>query len=259
MDLPAELKRFLDMAKSQAMDETGQSVDYESLRGSRLYGEYRQSCSARLRYFDPQQLNSRGEKLAFWINLYNALVLDGVISKGVTESVASSPLNLLAFFRQMSYNVGGRRMSCDDIEHGILRGNRGHPMLPGRQFPTSDSRNSWLVSSLDARIHFALNCASRSCPPIQVYSAAEIDDQLGLAVRNFVNSDLEIDLERRVVHLSAIFSWYQGDFGGREGVIDFLLGNLPEDDRKSWLNEHRTSFQFRYKDYDWGLNSRYQW
>jgi hypothetical protein len=257
MDLPTELKRFLDMAKSQAMDDTGLSVDYESLRGSRLYGEYRQSCSPRLKYFDPQQLNRKQEKLAFWINLYNALVLDGVIAKGVTESVASSPLKLLAFFRQTSYNVGGQRMSCDDIEHGVLRGNRGHPMLPGRQFPSSDSRNSWLVSPPDARIHFALNCASRSCPPIQVYSADELDTQLDLAARNFVNTDMMIDPERRAAHLSAIFSWYQLDFGGREGVIDFLLKYLTEDDRRSWLEDHRASIQFRYKDYDWGLNSRY--
>lgn len=254
-ELPGELKRFIDMAKIDAIDESGFTVNYESLRSSPPYNEYRNACSPRLMYFDPQLLATREEQLAFWINLYNALVMDGVISKQVTQSVGSNPLKLLAFFRGTSYNVAGYRMSCDDIEHGILRGNRGHPMLPGRQFPSTDLRKSWIVDPVDVRIHFALNCAGRSCPPIQVYTAAEIDAQLDLAARNFVNADLSIDPHHYEVHLSAIFSWFKGDFGGRDGIIDFLLQYLPEDDRQSWLLEHRDSIEFKFKDYDWGLNS----
>lgn len=255
-ELPGELKRFLDMAKILAIDEAGLNVDYDKLRSSQLYGEYRQRCSLRLRYFDPQLLTTREEQLAFWINLYNALVLDGVIFKGIMKSVASNPLQLLAFFRQTSYDVAGHRVTCDDIEHGVLRGNRGHPMLPGKQFASTDFRNSWIVDPPDMRIHFALNCASRSCPPIQVFMAEKIDTQLDLATRNFINADLKIDPDYDNVHLSAIFSWFRHDFGGRDGVIDFLLRYLPEDERKSWLDEHRASLKLKYKYYDWGLNSR---
>jgi hypothetical protein len=255
-ELPAQLKRFIDIVKIDAMDEYGLNLDYETLRGSSAYAAYQKSCSPRLKHFDPQILTSKQEKLAFWINLYNALVIDGVISKHVEKSVGSNSLELLTFFRQTSYNVAGYRMSCDDIEHGILRGNRGHPMLPGRQFPFTDVRNEWVIKPVEVRIHFALNCAGRSCPPIQVYTAEDIDAQLDLATRNFVNTDLKIDPESEKVQLSAIFNWFKEDFGEGEGVIDFLLKYLPDGDRKSWLLEHRDSVGFEYKEYDWGLNSR---
>ena len=254
-ELPAELKRFIDLAKIDAMDEKGLSVDYDALRNSSIYSEYRNSCSPRLSHFDPQILTSRQEKLAFWINLYNVLVMDGVISRRVTKSVGSNPLKLLAFFRGTSYDVAGYRMSCDDIEHGILRGNRGHPMLPGLQFSSSDPRLEWLIEPVDIRIHFALNCAGCSCPPIQVYTAEHIDTQLDLAARNFVISDLKIDQERDKVHLSAIFSWYKSDFRDQDGIINFLVEYLPDGNRKTWLLDHRRSLKFDFRAYDWGLNS----
>lgn len=254
-ELPAQLKRFMDRAKIDAMDAQGHFVDYDALRNSPIYSEYRNSCSPRLSHFDPQMLTSRKEKLAFWINLYNALVVDGVISRHVIKSVGSNYIELLAFFRGTSYDVAGFRMSCDDIEHGVLRGNRGHPMLPGNHFSASDPRRKWLVDPLDARIHFALNCAGRSCPPIQVYTADDIDAQLDLAARNFVNSDFSINDERNTVHLSAIFGWYKEDFGGREGIIDLLVKYLPDDDRVNWLVDQRNSLRFKYQAYDWGLNS----
>ena len=95
----------------------------------------------------------------------------------------------------------------------------------------------------------------RSCPPIQVYTPENIDAQLDLAARNFVNADLRVDPEGHKVHLSAIFSWFKSDFGGREGVVEFLIKHLPEDDRKTWLVENRDRLSFQYDAYDWGLNS----
>jgi hypothetical protein len=254
-EITGELKRFLDVAKIDAMDEQGLHVNYESLRISQLYQEYRQSCAPRMRYFDPGTLSSREEQLAFWINLYNALIMDGVIAKQITQTVGSSPLGLLTFFRQTAYNVGGHRMNCDDIEHGLLRANKGHPMLPGPQFASSDPRLTWVVYPVDVRVHFALNCAGRSCPPIQIYTPEDIDAQLDLAARNFVNVNIEVDPPAHKVRLSAIFSWFKGDFGDREGVIDFLINYLPGDERRAWLVENRDKLSFHYEPYDWGLNS----
>lgn len=255
LELTADLKQFLDMARLDAMDDQGYFVDYDRLKKSSIYDEYRQECSPRLRFFDPGLLASDEEKLAFWINLYNALVVDGVVSKGVTQSVGSNSLRLLAFFRQTAYNVGGKRMSCDDIEHGILRGNRGHPMVPGPQFISTDPRLEWVVDPAEVRIHFALNCAGRSCPPIQVYTADRLEEQLDLAARNFVDIDVHLDLEKRQLQLSAIFKWFKRDFGGRSGVLDFLIEHLPDGERKDWLTDNGEGANFHYKAYDWGLNS----
>lgn len=256
LGITAELKRFMDMAKANAMDDQGYYVDFGLLQESQPYLEYKQKCSPRLRYFDPETLSTPEERLAFWINLYNALIMDGIIAKEIRESVGSSSLRLLVFFREIAYNVGGQRLSADDIEHGILRGNRGHPMLPGPQFTFTDSRLAWVVEPVDVRIHFALNCASRSCPPIQVYTAEDLDSQLDLAARNFVEADINIDRQAKKVHLSAIFKWFEADFGGQDGVKNFLVEHLPPGDHKAWLDEnYLREVSFKYKSYDWGLNS----
>jgi len=254
-DITADLKRFMDMAKIGAIDEQGYNVDYQRLKESPAYLEYRQSYSPRLQHFDPVVLTSREEKLAFWINLYNTLIIDGVIAGEITQSVGPSSLALLGFFRKTAYDIAGLRFNADDVEHGILRGNRGHPMIPGPQFTSQDRRLSWILDPVDVRIHFALNCAGRSCPPIQVYSAENIDQQLNLASRNFVDTDLQIDQDSNTAHLSAIFKWYAVDFGGQQGVTDFLLEHLGEGERKVWLGKNRQSIDFTYKAYDWGLNS----
>lgn len=254
-DITADLKRFMDMTKVEAIDVQGYNVDYQRLKGSPAYLEYRQSCSPRLRNFDPAVLTSREEKLAFWINLYNALIIDGVIAGEIANSVGPNSLDLLGFFRKTAYDISELRFNADDIEHGILRGNRGHPMLPGPQFGSQDRRLSWIIDPVDVRIHFALNCAGRSCPPIQVYSAENIDQQLEMAAGNFVNADLKINQDQSIAHISAIFRWFAGDFGGHQGVVDFLVKHLTSGEQRTWLEINRDTVQFKYKTYDWGLNS----
>jgi hypothetical protein len=184
---------------------------------------------------DLSTLVSRDARLAFWINLYNALVIDAVVAFGIGRSVSEGWAGHLAFFRRAAYVVSGFRFSCDDIEHGILRGNRGHPFIPGPQFDPSDTRMAFMVRPPDVRVHFALNCASRSCTPIGVYSADQIDAQLELATRSFIVSDTSLDRRQHTLTVSRIFRWFAGDFGGRAGVRAFLLRYLPEDERREWL------------------------
>lgn len=253
-DPAAELKLALDNIKVSAIDGDGTKVDYARLRNSQVYKEFRYRCSPKLRGYDPGNLGRREEKLAFWINLYNALVLDAVIDFGVQHSVTEGWLGMLAFFRKAAYNIGGQRVSLDDIEHGILRDNRGHPTLPGPHFPADDSRMAWVIAPPDVRIHFALNCASRSCPPIQVYSGDQIDTQLDLAARNFVNQNTTVDQKTNELSISAIFRWYQRDFGGQQAVLEFILNHLLEDERQKWIRENQETLRLQYKAYDWGLN-----
>lgn len=254
-EIAAELKRAVNAFKATAIDEAGRHVDYSRLRQSDAYTAYRSTCTPQLRHLDLTTLSTRQERLAFWINLYNALVIDAVIAFGVQRSVTEGRIGLLAFFRRAAYNVGGQRFSCDDIEHGILRSNHGQPFIPGPQFSPSDPRRAWVVSPPDARIHFALNCASRSCPPIGAYDAEHIDAQLDLAARNFVAADVAVDPSRGEVRLSSIFRWYAADFGGRSGVMAFLLRHLPEDERRQWLAAQQANVRLVYRPYDWMLNT----
>jgi hypothetical protein len=75
-----------------------------------------------------------------------------------------------------------------------------------------------------------------------------------MASRNFVSQNISIDVDRNVLSLSSIFRWYQNDFGGKRGVLHFLITHLPNDDRKSWLQETQNSVHLNYQKYDWGLN-----
>jgi len=172
----ADLRRIVNALKAEAYDTEHGRVDYARLCASPTYAEYC-LCARRLQSFDPAMLDSHAERLAFWINLYNALVVDAVIRFEVKRSVNEAP----GFFWRAAYNIGGQRYCSFDIEYGILRANAPHPAIPGPHFGARDPRRRYSLERLDPRIHFALVCAARSCPPIAVYDAAGIDQQLDMA------------------------------------------------------------------------------
>ncbi|GAB4438057.1 MAG: DUF547 domain-containing protein [Chloroflexi bacterium OHK40] len=253
-DLVAALETGLRALKNAAISADGAHVDYGALKASAAYAAYRAEIAARLPSFNPASLASRDERLAFWINLYNALILDAVVAYEVRGSVTKAG-PALGFFRRAAYIVGGQRLSADDIEHGVLRSNAGNPYLPGPQFAPGDPRAAWVITPIDPRIHCALNCASRSCPPIAAYSAARMDAQLELAARAFIDADTTIDERRGVLHVSTIFQWYRADFGGLEGVVRFVCAHLPPSDpRRRWI-ESRAEVDLAFKPYDWALNT----
>lgn len=254
IDLSMELKQAMDRLKVIAMDETGRRVDYARLRASQEYKDYRQKCSALLQEYKPEELPTVSARRAFWINLYNALLIDAVIAFDVQQSVTEGKLGVIAFFRRAAYRIDGKRVSLEDLEQGILRGNRGHPLLPGSQFASDDPRIAWCLP-LDPRIHFALNCGSRSCPPIQVYSADHLETQLAQSTQNFVNANVRLDPAKKLLVLSSIFKWFKGDFGGQSGIIAFVFNHLPLNGHRSWLSKHRDQVRLRYSPYDWGINS----
>jgi len=251
--LATEIKRSINEFKLIAMDDNGELVDYQHLSLNPVYAGY-QDLVSRLHNFDYSTFSSRDERLAFWINLYNTLVIDAVIQEGVKTSVTDSRLGILSFFQKAAYFINDQRFSLSDIEHGIIRSNLGFPYFPGPHFPSTDPRRSAVIHPLDPRIHFALNCASISCPPIGVYSPEQLDSQLDLAARNFIQGDLLLDKDRKIVSVSSIFRWYQVDFGGKGGIIDFLLNHIMEPEIQGWLEENRTAARLNYHRYDWGLN-----
>ena len=197
-------------------------VDYARLRAS---GEFREvvECSRRFQHLDLSLLDTPPARLAFWINVYNALVLHGIISLGVRRTV----WEVWNFFGRASYRIGGFTFSADEIEHGILRGNRRRIIPPLRSFARRDPRLAMAITPVDPRIHFAITCGARSCPPIGVYRTAAIDQQLDLATRNFVNQEIALDSQGRII-CSKIFKWYRSDFDTTGGLTDFLLRYLDD-------------------------------
>lgn len=177
----------------------------------------------------------RDETLAFWINAYNAwtvkLIVDhpGVSSIKKVTSIGS-PWKLVFIPMQAT---GQQRISLDDIEHGVIRPTFGDP-----------------------RIHFAVVCASISCPSLraEAYVAARLDDQLDDQARRFLADPRRnsADPGKQVLLLSPIFDWYGEDFEATGGVRGFLERRGTPDMARG----AREGWQIRYQDYDWGLNGR---
>jgi hypothetical protein len=252
----ADMRRIVNALKAEAYDTARGRVDYVHLCLSPAYAEYGQ-CARRLQSFDPAALGSREERLAFWINLYNALSVDAVIQLEVKRSVNEVP----GFFWRAAYNVGGQRYCSFDIEYGLLRANAAHPAIPGPHFGVGDPRRRHSLERLDPRIHFALVCAARSCPPIAVYDATQIDEQLDMAAQVFVaNGGAVVNRAAGEVRLSQIFQWYAPDFGGRpfalgdkRPLLEFIAPYLADEADRGYVRHGNPTV--RFQPYDWSLNS----
>lgn len=246
------------------LDDAGARVRYGALRASGEFAEFVMTagdlCDLPLSSLDASA--PTGERKAFWINLYNCLVMHGT-------TVAGSPKDgpaRKAFFSGASgvaYCVAGCRLTLDDIEHGILRCNTPPPGAEAPPFGEGDARLALcLAPPTDPRLHFALNCGARSCPPIKLYEAARLEQGLSLAARAFVESDLAVEQEAggARVTLSKILDWYGADFGADEAaVLGRLQGFLPAESAQhaalgEVLRRPASELQVTYREYDWGGN-----
>lgn len=253
LDQPIDIALTLSMAelKAQFIDLDRGQVQYHAIRHSELFEKYK-DLTRRLRAFDLSSLKGRNQRLSFWINIYNAAVIHGVIALGLRKSVQE----VFFFFDRIRYEIGGHSFSLNDMEHGILRGNRRPPYRLWKLFGRKDPRLGFTIQPMDVRIHFALVCGARSCPPIGFYDPENIDGQLQLAAESFVNSpQVKILPEENTLSISMIFKWYKADFGGSHlALIDTLLNYLDEGEPKTFLKQNRKQIKIRYQPYDWSLN-----
>ena len=253
-DIGAELKKTLGLLQGGFFNVEKGTVNYEAMKQSDGFSRYLKLAGS-LNNFNPEMLQTDDEKKAFWINIYNILIIHGVIEFDIRGSV----LDVTNFFGRVSYNIGGFVFTPDDIEHGILRRNRPHPFFPFKPFSKSDPRRRFIVEAFDCRIHFALVCAAASCPPVEFYNAAIINQQLDTAARSFMNrKGLEIDPQTNTLWLSSIFSWYKTDFGS--STHDTIRSLLPylSSEKKEWIEENLSTIRVRFTPYNWHLNSTLQ-
>ena len=220
-------------------------IDYASLRGSSAWANTVEAARG-LQLVPLADLIGRAPRLAFWINVYNALVLHAIVALGIRKSVHEVPF----FFMRASYRIGGFRLSLDDIEHGVLRANGRRHLPPLRPFGRLDPRGALALETVDPRIHFALNCGAQSCPPVGTYRAQAIDQQLDLAARNFINQTVGLDDAGRVT-CSRIFRWYRGDFEAAGGLVPFLVRYLDDGPARAALGTG--SPRLRWTAYHWTL------
>lgn len=191
-----------------------------------------QAYIARLTDQDPRQLR-KAEQLAYWINLYNALTVEVVLRNPDEKSIwdmgggffSSGP------WSEKLIEIGGESLGLDDIEHRILR-----PI--------------WR----DRRIHYAVNCASISCPNLaQVpYTTENMEEMFRVAEKNYINHSRGVSFDDRGrLNLSKIFDWYSGDFADDEAELLRYL-STHHTTAAARLREHTGRVRYNY---DWNLNT----
>ncbi|XP_055361013.1 uncharacterized protein zgc:152951 isoform X1 [Betta splendens] len=197
---------------SEHLSADGKTVDYEGMSLNPAFERY---CELAIQLQRVELLSlSREEKLAFFINIYNALVIHGYLRLGPPSNIWQR----YRFFNYVSYFIGGEVFTLQDIENGVLRGNRKGVAQLRRPFSKSDPRLQVALPDAEPLVHFALNCGAKGCPPIKTYTPQDIDSQLRTAAEAFLGNDsgCVVDCEKREVRLSQIFKWYKADFGGTD-------------------------------------------
>ncbi|XP_066294101.1 uncharacterized protein [Branchiostoma lanceolatum] len=255
-DVSRDLQRLMNRMKGEHMVAGGRGVDYEALRDSELFKDYLWR-TLELRSVDLSTLQDAGEKKAFFINIYNALNIHGLVQ---CKQLPSSVLDVRQFWKTTAYNIGGLSFSLDDIEHGILRGNRPHPSSTECPFKKDDPRLRFSLETLDPRIHFSLVCGAKSCPAISVYSGENVDRALTAAAKGFCEQEVVVDMKRKEISLSKIFQWYRSDFGKDDmEAVRWTIPYLSEDKQygvESLLStmEQEGGVSILYSEYNWHLN-----
>ncbi len=176
---------------------------------------------------------NRDEKLAFWINAYNAYTIQIILKHYPVKSIKniSSGKNIISGWfssgpwKKDFINLFGKKINLNNIEHDIIR----------KEFD-------------EPRIHFAVNCASMGCPSLllEAFTGSKLNIQLDRAAQNFLQNKSKNYVQGNTLYLSKIFKWYGSDFdqkyGGFENYVVKALG-LPQ-----------KKYDVKFNDYDWNLN-----
>ena len=227
---------FTDVLRSHVQDGV---VNYGALCNDQRLNAYIEHLEST----NPADFRDRAQRLAFWINAYNAFTLKIVCENYPIQSIndlhwgglyVGLVLKTTVWDRKF-IRIGGRRLSLNDIEHKIIRPVFGDP-----------------------RIHFALVCAATSCPPLraEAFEASKLDEQLDDQGRIFLSETAKnrFDLTSKTAHLSKILDWYGDDFGKNDAqLLTYIARFLPAEISKQVLS-NPAAWDIKHTDYDWGLN-----
>ena len=173
-----------------------------------------------IRVHAPDDTWSRQDQFAYYLNAYNAMTIDLIVRNYPLKSIK----DIKDPWEQRNWNIGKKSISLEEIEHEILR------------------------KMNEPRIHFGINCASFSCPPLmnEAFTAAKVDVQLERLAVQFINDPKRNKITADRIEISNIFRWFKKDFTENGDLIDFLnkYSKVPID----------KNARVRHMDYDWSLN-----
>ena len=184
----------------------------------------------KLNRIDPHAFLTQNEQLSFWINAYNAFAIKGILDGYSPQT----KIGQWRYFIGRTYAVGGKTINLYDLERSIL-----------------------IQDFHEPRIHFAIVCASQSCPHLRswAYSPAKLEDQLNDSARRFINdvSKNRFDRTNRVAYLSKIFEWFTEDFASHSGNLAKYVSQFVNDPELAH-DLRTTDYTVEFLEYDWSLN-----
>ena len=171
--------------------------------------------------------HSKQAQLAFYINAYNAHVVDELLERWPV----SNPMKVDGFFKKIDHRVAGDKMTLDKLEHGLIRKKWSEP-----------------------RVHFVLNCAARSCPKLRrdALDEGNLEEILSSATREFVPAATRLKDGKIVT--SQLFNWFSEDFVDAEGSVAKYLAKYEEGKTKEALESE--DIEITFSKYDWRINSQ---
>ena len=169
---------------------------------------------------------NRNTQLAFYLNAYNAIVIKTVVDRWPVTSV----MKVKGFFKRIKHRVAGQSVTLDQLENRVIRPRFKEP-----------------------RIHFALVCAARSCPPLSssAFSAATLNRALERLTRAFINGSHGVRVRGDKAWVSRLFTWYEGDFSAAAGTAGKYLARYH---KKHGAVLARGGYS--YLPYDWSINKK---
>ncbi len=204
-------------------------VNYNELRNDDRLEKYLDQLSQT----NPASIKNEKDRLAFWINAYNAFTLKVICDNYPVKSITD--LNSGKVWDENLVEINGSEMSLNHIEHGIIR----------KQFN-------------DPRIHFALVCAAVSCPPLrsEAFEGYKLDAQLNDQGKTFLRDKSKnyFEVDKQVAHLTKILEWYGIDFGATSSEILLRIKAFLPLEIGSAIEKNPDQWKIEYNDYDWSLN-----
>ena len=209
-------------------------VDYRSWYRSSADRRALRNYLGQLSRASTRKSATQNARLAFWINAYNAVTLEGIMQVYPTDSIRNHTARVFGYniWKELPLRVGSGQYSLEQMEHQILR-KMGEP-----------------------RIHFAIVCASVSCPRLrnEAYTAARVRTQLAANATDFFSRRQNFRVSGNTMYVSSILDWFADDFGNSQSArFRYLKPYLP---KSAQSLATRSGTRVSYLDYDWGLNDQ---
>jgi len=220
-------RNFTDILQNYVLNGL---VDYKALKQDKKFEAYLNQLADT----DPSRLSEK-EELTFWINAYNAFTLKIILENFPLQSINDIKFGEKSVWDSDFILINNKKYSLNDIEHKILR-----------------------VKFNEPRIHFAIVCASISCPVLrnQAYEAEKLDNQLQEQAVKFLrdNRRNSFDTINKKADISKLFEWFGEDFGKSDTEVLIYISKFLPDNVRNNIIQNTKVWSVSYKKYDWNLN-----